>query len=291
VTQVPPLLDEETIKAVQARAADHRTFLKKGRDKHAWPLAHFAFCAECGSTLFGQVNSHGHRYYRHGKRDLAGRCKLNPRPWVDAARLEDAVFHDLVDLFGNPAAVQRAVDAATPNRKEIAEKAERLARVNAELERVRAAKQRVVRSVSAGTITDEEAAEEMRRLREREASLEDDSRTLSRQIADAPTAEQVREAAERVAQSVRKIVYADAVEIAQRARAAGLKPDDARDLLRRVFGGKTPDGRRMGVYVGTPVDARKRGKVWTYRILGRLIDRKGTTSTTAEEDLTQSVSC
>jgi DNA invertase Pin-like site-specific DNA recombinase len=271
VTTVPPLLDDDTLAAIAARADANRTF-RKGSPKHSWLLGHFVFCAECGTALYGQTHHRSRGlYYRHGARDKAGRCPLRPRPWVDAAVLEEKVLRELFDLFGNPAAVRRAVEACTPDRKAQLEKTERLARVNAGLAKVAAAKGRIVDSIAEGIISDRDASAKLTQLREREAALEQESRTLAEQLANVPTAEQVREGAERV------VRYADAWLIAKKNRAAtdydALRDSpDARELLCEVFGGKAPDGKRQGVYVSCLDPEKARGKRWTFRIVGRLID-------------------
>src|SRR5262245_61287962 len=115
---VPRLLPDETIKAVCRRLDAVRSYLHKPpRSKHDYLLSNYVFCGTCGYSLSGQAVTHTgktHLYYGHG-RDARRQCPLRPYPWVRSDKLERQVVNELFNLFGNPAAVERAVQNAVPD--------------------------------------------------------------------------------------------------------------------------------------------------------------------------------
>jgi hypothetical protein len=111
ILTIPPLLDDRTIEKVRAKAKKNKTWAARAT-KQTYLLGGLVRCDACGYTMNGQKNHNGHRYYRHGNRDGATLCELSPRPWVRADELEDAVLEYLIDFYGNPVAVQKAIEAA-----------------------------------------------------------------------------------------------------------------------------------------------------------------------------------
>src|SRR5262249_42122882 len=160
--------------AVRAKVAANKTYTHK-EGKHGYLLGRVVFCWHYGYCLFGQTNANGHRYYRHSravrrksvgtqypsKRKEEGTHVYNqgaatcPQAdmWVSADDLDAAVMRDLFDTFGNAAAVERAVEEATPNRAKIEQYQARRQRLGKELEKVKAAKDRIIRLVSKETVT------------------------------------------------------------------------------------------------------------------------------------------
>jgi hypothetical protein len=262
------------------------------------------FCSRCGASLSGQTRPDGdreYRYYRHPNSDARHRACLGvprrspdgkdegyvgaqivPGPKlaaVNANELEDAVMRDLFDTFGNAAAVQRAVEAATPNPGKVDELRLRRDAIRGELAKA-AAKGRVVDAIAAGTLTDAEAKEKLAKLRDRESALADERQRLDAELEHLPEPEAVRATAERFAAAFRRgrdgINYTSPAMWAFKDTVnhdyAGMTWDDARALARMVFGAKTPGGERMGVYVGAvPGEENKRPKPLVYRLTGRVI--------------------
>lgn len=89
-TEVPPLLDGKTIKAVRDRAKNRRVY--SGTPRHHYLLSGRVYCHHCGTSLTGQHRS-GHRFYRHNgtSGDRAKNCD-HRGAWVRADRLEDSVL-------------------------------------------------------------------------------------------------------------------------------------------------------------------------------------------------------
>ncbi len=260
-TKVPRLLPEETIQAIRDRMEVNRTW-SHGRAKRTYLLSRFVFCSGCGQALTAQATPDGRRYYRHFGRQ---KCKIGM--WVNAELIEESVFRNLFYLFGNPDALRRAIEAAVPNREKVAELQQRQEHVAGELERLKTAKERIVRFVAKGTITEEETEKEMANLREREVSLQQEQKKLQVELAGVPTAEDVEVSAKRY------------LAVNRVKRYDKMTTPEKRSLAELVFGGKTAQGRRQGVYVAwTDSEQSRSKKHWNYRILGCLVDEQSSTA-------------
>jgi site-specific DNA recombinase len=307
-TTVPRLLPEETIKKLRERAEGNKTYSHTLRQKgglyrgggkrekgksykdedgremnvHSYLLSRVVFCGHCRRALSGWANGRGDRYYRHLSRNRF--CKCDPEfkapctcchdhgATVRADDLEEAVLADLFDLFGNPAAVQRAIDEATPNLDKLNEYRERVGRLEGQLAEVEASRQRVIRLVSRGSATEEQADKELAELRDREASLKDELNRLNSQLTNAPSPEEVKRLAEQVGMRFRTKMWA--VKGTLNHDLAGMSWEDKRALVQTVFAGKTADSKRMGVYVerlSEQGQGWKRKQTWRFRILGRVV--------------------
>lgn len=280
-TEVPRLLPEETIKALHARAAAAKTYFRD-QPHHRYLLGRMIFCAHCGTALGGTVLDTGERYYRHGRRDAAGRCPVRPRPTLHAGDIENAVLRALFSLFGNPSAVQRAVEEAIPNRDQIEEMQYRLRRVTEGLDEVSASRDRVVRFISRGTISEDQAEKELGELRAREEALKAELGSLHSTLGGMPTAEEVKALAEKASRAFGHR-YSDAGLIARKNVANGdfakMSWEEARRLVQMVFAGTTPTGERFGVRVELPPGqghTGRRRRIWRFHIRGRLVDEWGT---------------
>lgn len=67
----------------------------------------------------------------------------------------------MFEAFGNPSAVQRAIEEATPNRDKIQEAAKRLERITEELTKLERSRQRILDLVVKGTIADDSATAQL----------------------------------------------------------------------------------------------------------------------------------
>jgi hypothetical protein len=175
---VPRLLDEATIKAVKARMEDRRT-VRHGKPTHDYALNGFVFCGVCGYNLTGQPERSGSArlYYRHHKR---GGCTVHPRPWVPAAALERNILRELFALFGNPAAIERAVKAAVPDCDVLLR---RRLRLNDELSGISKARANILDLVTKSLVTMADAAKQLGALKERESTLRAEVERINAQVA------------------------------------------------------------------------------------------------------------
>jgi hypothetical protein len=220
--------------------------------------------------MFGQVNHNGHRYYRHAHVERDRKCPLTPRPWVRADYIEEEVVRELFQMFGNPAAIERAVKAAVPDCEA---EMERKARLEKDVEGIEASRQRVLGLVVKGLINDTQAEKQLRDLNDREATLRVELDKVAAVLADVPDPEALRCYVEKVEDMI--FVFDDNGE-----QVAGgndvqsyllMNRDDKRNMIRAVFDTPLADGSPAGVYISPdPATARGRSKRWSFKIRGRL---------------------
>ncbi len=263
-TIVPALLEPAIIAAVKRRAEANKTF-SHGSLKHEYLFSRMVFCGECGYAMGGETNPRGKRYYRHDSRNGSASCPLPFRPWVPADLLEEKILEHLADLWGNPAAVEKAMADAEPNKAEAEKARKRLGRIDADLEKVKTGRQRIIGFIGKGTIEEADAEGQLNDLREREIKLSEEADKLRAVLTETLTEEDRKRLAKRVVSARRWVAMRDA------ERPETMTYEQKRMLIEDVFGGKLPDGRRMGVYV-TPIDLERgtKGRRWQYEIRGRI---------------------
>jgi DNA invertase Pin-like site-specific DNA recombinase len=281
-TPVPPLLPEETILAVCQHAANNRCYHHiKGQHRqtrHSYLLGGMVFCEHCGHALTGQVAPTKHnRYYRHARQDCAAGAG-----WVNADDLEDAVLRDLFDLFGNPVAVQRAVEAATPDIGKVHANREHQGRLRAQLEGIGKSRDRVIAFIARDTISERDAEKQLGELAQKEHALREELGRLIVELENVATPEEIEAAAEQAVATFKRRPCVDAelmfATISTNHDFDAMSWDEARKLVELVFAGRTPDGKRRGVYVGRPEGrGGTRHKRHVFRMLGRLLDQWGKT--------------
>jgi len=192
----------------------------------------------------------------------------------------------LFECFGNPQAVQRAIDAATPNVDALHDYLGRLERLDGDLTKLNQGRERLLRLIVDGKLTDEQAAKQLEELKEREAQLEKESHRLQEHIDSAPSKQQVEFVAEKLSKWInrRRRNYTNAKVIANIDHANSalneMTWDEKRALAQMVFSGKRPDGSRMGVDVERPENLRKgtHNMSWKYTIHGHFICDSGMTA-------------
>jgi DNA invertase Pin-like site-specific DNA recombinase len=273
VTPVPALLDEATIAAYHARAEGNRTWARtpagpvsrSGRRFRTYLLSRVVFCQCCGRALTGQAIRDRFRYYR----TTAGCACHAKRQWVPAEDLEEAVLEDLFQLFGNADRVRKAVEAAVPDQDKVAQDRAQLSRVSGDLEKVRAGRDRLIDAITEGAVTAAHAKAKLAELDSREQALAAERDGLAALLEGLPTPEEVEAQAERASAAFKATL--DRVN----RDYDTMTWEEKRALLGMVFGGKLPDGRRLGVYVER--DDRPGRRVWYYRIMGRLVEAGGVT--------------
>jgi site-specific DNA recombinase len=281
-TRVPRLLPEEVVEAIRRKAADNLTHKVGAPPKHDYLLSRFVRCAHCGASFHGQPDPKGRRlYYRHTYSGFLKKTCPDGAAMVRAEDLDAAVLRELFTMFGNPLAVQRAVEAATPDPDRVGELRRRLASLKGELGKVTASQERVVGAIADETITNAKARAKMAELDTRSVLLGEEIAALQSELADLPTEEQVRATAARVAKVFggdEEKHYPNRRDMALgmgknilNTRIERMTREDQRALVETVFAGRL--GReRFGVYVQR-VPGRERGwrQAWRFRLLGRLV--------------------
>jgi site-specific DNA recombinase len=276
-TEVPRLLPDDVIEACKKRAVIQKTYhhQKVKSNTRRWPLSCRIFCEHCGLALTGCVAGKEKRYYRHSRKQCQ---RATVRMWVPAEELELAVFVDLFKTFGNPEAVRKAVEAALPDPVEINDLHDRKTRLEADLRKVNDAKERIINAVADGTLTNAEARKKKDDLDKRIKELEEVLATVSKQLETVPTPEQIQATGVRLASRFHTLDFCTTTAI--NSDFAAMTYEDKRALVEMVFGGKTVDGTKMGVWVSWVAgqEDKKRKKQWRYRIVGHLsFDRNGLT--------------
>jgi DNA invertase Pin-like site-specific DNA recombinase len=294
-TPVPRLLDNATIKAVHQRLDDARTRLHlpppmtgklEGRTKHRYLLSGYVFCGICNRAMTGNAKQTGVRYYRHAQMK-SGHVSMSyvPCPLTDATAplssgrrspcvradvLEEQVITELFNLCGNPAAIERAVKAATGDHAEAQGDRERLV---GELDKVAKAIRDVLTLIERRALTLEQAEARLLKWQERERELRERIGVMDEELIEVPTAEEVRLFVEELEpyrpggppvlwlMDEKGDTYAGGNDL---GTWLAMSYEDKRSLVQRYFTGML-GGKHSGIYV-TPTG---RG-TFSYQLRGRL---------------------
>lgn len=283
VIPVPRLLPEKTIKAISEQLQANRTYVPNVPTKYNYLLRGKVFCEKCGAMLTGASEAHGRfLYYRHGSY-LAEKCPLKPRPRVRANELEEIVVNKLFDLFGNPAALARAVEAAVPDAAKTEKHRQRL---QDELTKIEKARNRVLTLIEKDVISDGQAEEKLLALKAREEKARRELDQLMASTVGLPDAATVRQVALHVVEVCGSIIVEDdeGNEYAGGNSVGsfiGMSAADKRKLIEMAFSGVLPDGRRAGVYIRTVEGGSHNARKFSYVLRGQLIDAAKTATSFA----------
>jgi site-specific DNA recombinase len=261
VIDIPCLLSDKTIKAVREKVEANKTYKHRNRDRN-YLLQRLVFCDECGYALSGITNHGIKQYYRHPYQHRVRECKAHKHWGTAAADLEHAVLHHLFSMFGNPSAVERAIDAALPNLNAHRQIQDRISKLDNQLKAETDGRQRVLRLVQRGKVGDKEAEKLLDESQSVIAKLQEELDRLNQTVEHTPSRENVRT---RARQASKAFVRANAAMGRANHDFSKLTWEDKRELLERVFAGKTAEGQRAGVYIQWP--AREGGKT-RYTIRG-----------------------
>lgn len=257
ITKIPRLLPEETIKAIKAKSQANKTYTH-GQITNFYLLSRMVFCEHCNYTMFGQTNHNGHRYYRHPHDKRVKSCKQK-KTWIRADELEDIVMCHLVACFGNPAALQKAIEQATPNLDKMKEYEERSKHIEKELRKIIQGRDRILRLVGRTAITESQADKELRSLKQKESRFQTEQERLQENLANKPDPHKTKSLAKQTARWV-----------AANQPYDKMTDKEKRALVEMVFSGKRNDnGKRLGVYI----EWNEKG--WKFNIHGHLIDEEG----------------
>lgn len=273
-TPVPRLLPEETIRLVRHRLEARRTY-QHGTPKHSYLLSGYVFCEGCGYNLIGQPGQGGDSklYYRHAHTDGAKKCPIRPRPWVRANKIEEQVLQQLFNMFGNPTAIAKAIKAAIPDCDEALTQQ---AKLQAEMDKLKNARARILGLVVKEVLTLEQAESELGDLKGREGILQGQMDKLAMRLADVPSEEAVRLYVDRIEgthPSVRVVdddgnTYAGGNDVQSYLM---MTDEDRRNLVRAVFNTPLADGTPAGVYVYKTCEGKPhRPQKYGFKLRGRL---------------------
>jgi hypothetical protein len=188
----------------------------------------------------------------------------------------------LFDCFGNAPALERAIEAATPNLNKVKSLQERQTRLQEQLAKNERQRERTRRHEHAETITEEDAAKEYLRLKNSDAEIQEKLRRIESELQHTQTPDDRKKLASAIAKKFRGMIAA-AKRAIKKGPLEDMSWEDKRALVQSIFSGTTPDGRRMGVYIEwtdkpqrTASHIAVRGdKLWRYSLLGNLINEEG----------------
>lgn len=269
-TKVPRLLDEEIIQAIKERLQANRTY-SHGSITNLYLLSRMIFCEHCGYAMFGQTVGK-YIYYRHPSTKHVKECN---RPGssknIRADDIEDIVMRHLFEMFGNPAKVQAAIEAAIPNRQKLEQQRKRIAEIDIELEQLAQGINKVLRLTLKNRYTEAHAGKELDKAYNREKLLKDEQNRLSENRQNIPDVHQIKAMSKKVVKRFRRHNTKFMLEKKYANREYELMTYlEKKKLLELVFSGLTTDGHRMGVFIEW---AENKG--WKFNIRGHLISETG----------------
>lgn len=270
-TKVPRLLPDKTIEAIQERFQANKTYTH-GDIKNQYPLSRIIFCGHCGYAMFGQTVEDKYRYYRHTSTKHKRKCNRPPSSkMIKADDIEDIVFRHLFDMFGNPATVQKAIEAAIPDRLKRERDRKRYGDIDVELKLIVRGRDKIIRLVINNKLTESQAEKELDKLNSREKRLTDEQNRLRERRENSPDARQIKAMSKKV--STRFKEYTDVRLMLKKKYANrdyyGMSYEDKRELCRMIFSGKRPDGHRMGVFI------KWNDEGYSFSIHGHFVDETG----------------
>jgi site-specific DNA recombinase len=243
---IPRLLDEKIIEAIKLRAAGNRTFFA-GQLKNQYLLARVIFCDECGYAMFGMKNKGNRRRYRHG-RDTDKGCKKDFS--VRARDIEEAVLAHVFAMMGDEAGMEKAMLKALPDSTKAEKLRERKSYLESELGKVETSRNRIIRSIAEGTISDGEAEPIMIEIRKRDNSFKGELEKVTAELQSVPTIQQIKQKAALIRKQLQE--YFDSP-----MHLARMTFEEKRKLISTFFAGRDLQGRRLGVYVRKTPDGIK----------------------------------
>ena len=258
--KVPRLLPDAIIQKIRQRTKSNRTFTH-GQAENKYLLGRMVFCDHCGTTLTGQTRPNGTQYYRHKVASTIP-CSIRMMS-VRAMVLIENVVHHLFDVFGNPMAVQTAIEEANIGTEQISKLIENRERIETELKAIDRARNRILDLIRDDCISDAQARGKLKELNEQSAKFEQNLNEIEHRLKDVPNPDTVRAVSSAIAERFKHAIFPTRryergigpVEDANGRLSAKLwaqlevadgEPEsmswaEKRYLLQMVFGGHTSD--------------------------------------------------
>ena len=251
---IPRLLEEETIVAIQDKAAANKTY-SHGSIKHKYLLSRMIFCKCCGYALMPQTNHNGKQYYRHPQ---ARKAECTMSKWVPEAQVSPAVLANLVETFGDVERIEKAMKRAVPDHA----KMEALRREHDDHKRSLAESEKergnLIRLAAKGLLSDEEIESQMGEFRNKIAIIEKRLSVIESQTIGQPTAKQLKKRASAAIRVLRHVTSSPDTLLS-------MPYERQRKLVETIFSGKDQEGRRLGLYVSQTGDDTR---PWRFEIRG-----------------------
>lgn len=252
---IPPILDEETIKEVKAKLDMQK--LNRRVDVKKYVLSGFLHCAKCGSALYGQTqysDKQEYTYYRHRQQSCDGISVIS------APMIENAVFKTIFEDTFDEVGFNEAIKETFPSKQETQKIKNKINRDEKELKRINKDLEKLIDLALSKILNVETIKQRETELQERKDTLIEAIEINKRKLEKQPTDEQIEKQAEIV--RLRMLDYFKSEE-----RYKSMTYDEKKRLLHWLFDGKDETGEKHGIYV------KKVGnKVFDYRINAKLFE-------------------
>lgn len=240
VYDIPPLLDDETIKRVQERLAFNTKFNRHDVKNNKYLLSGFIYCEGCKKALVGQSQSWKgakYQYYWHSNRD--GCETINS---INATAIEEAVFKAIFENTLDQEGFNQAIRDNFSDEDKAVELKEQVKKLRAELDKQYKRQDEIAKHLVEGTMSigmiqkaDKECSGEIEQLKT-------ELSTLQNRLDKMPVYVDIRNQAERIRVELKG--YFGSME-----RLEEMTFEEKRRLLHAIFAGHDHEGTKYGVYV------------------------------------------
>ena len=255
---IPRLLDQKIIDAIHKKAEANKTYTH-GHIKNKYLLSRMIFCKNCGSSMFGQTNpTHKRRYYRHQVKKEKG-CFISK--FVPADLIENSVLIHLVQIFGDPQKLEKAILRATPDLKKVQKLSKEHDILSGELKKVNTQKSNLINLAAEGALSSDDIMEKMTELKESENLIVDRLSAIKAELENTPDPEKIKRLSKWGQKVIHNSVKNNPKIIFKRSY------EWKRNLIEHAFSGKDSQGKRYGVYMS---QTGKASQPWEFEIIGAL---------------------
>lgn len=234
---IPALLDEATINAIHERIYINTT--NRGHIKNKYLLSGFTYCSKCGYKLEAWTNVNGVHYYKHSHRTKV-RCF---NKFVSAPEIETAVLIEIIRTFGDWELIEKAIKRASPDMSKVESLTKEKDNIDIELKKITTQKNNIVSKIADELITDEEADDILKRLREQEKSFKERLSIINSELSNTPDPDHIKRLSKWTGKVIASVTKGDSKAIFTKSF------EWKRKLIERTFSGVNSSGQHLGVYI------------------------------------------
>jgi len=260
---IPPLIDDSRlIRKVRERLEYNKRYNKSKVYTNRYLLSGMIYCADCGTTLTGQVQK-GRRYYRHRKG--TGACHPLPFCHINAYEIETMIWVELGSTFDSAARFEEAVKAALPDAKELKRLKEDVDSCRRKLRELEKGLYNLASAVAEGTLSGQTVKMKEAELLKQKSVYEERLKEATRRLNTIPDADSIK--AMRVSIGARLF---DAWEGSFNTMEDPIPFERKRKTLERLLMGEGYSRPKAGVYVKGERVNKKRSRLVSWEIVTAL---------------------
>jgi site-specific DNA recombinase len=250
--QIPPLLDEETIRKIREKTQINIDFVRGNR---VWNylLQGRIYCKRCGYKMAGHHKPSGRVYYIHSTFNKV--CDF--KKFVPGTELENILLVQLVKTFGDPDLTEKALNRAIPDegRLLLVQEEEALKDNKRKLD---AQKKNLVDAVADKTLSNDDVRDKNNKIDSQLRGIQIRLNTIGLELSSNPDPEEIK----RVSIFAGKLISS---AIKKNPRLIFRRTYEwKRKLIEQAFRGVSPDGKPLGVYID--IDEKTGG--FTFEVKG-----------------------